>query len=72
MQDSGNIMANDYAVAIHNYISDKIAAAEKNKKTAEMENDLGSLSYYNGQLQEFNNIRQYMVEKIDLKTQKYY
>jgi hypothetical protein len=37
-----------------------------------MENDFGSLSYYNGQLQEFNNIRQYMVEKIDLKTQKYY
>lgn len=65
-------MANEYAVAIHNYISGKIAAAEKNKKNAEMENDLGSISYYNGQLKEFNNIRQYMVEKIDLKTQKYY
>ncbi len=25
-----------------------------------------------GQLKELNNIRQYMVEKIDLKTQKYY
>jgi len=65
-------MANEYSVAIHNYISEKIAAAEKNKKTAEMENDLGSISYYNGQLEEFNNIRQYMVDKIDLKTQKYY
>ncbi len=65
-------MANEYAVAIHNYISGKIAAAEKNKKNAEMANDLGSISYYNGQLKEFNNIRQYMVEKIDLKTQKYY
>ena len=65
-------MANEYSVAIHNYISDKIAAAEKNKKTAEMENDLGSISYFNGQLKEFNYIRQYMVDKIDLKTQKYY
>ena len=27
-------MANEYAVAIHNYISGKIAAAEKNKKNA--------------------------------------
>lgn len=65
-------MANEYSVAIHNYISDKIAAAEKNKKTAETENDLGSISYYNGQLMELNYIRQYMVDKIDLKTQKYY
>ena len=65
-------MANEYSVAIHNYISGKIAAAEKNKKNAEMANDLGSINYYNEQLKEFNNIRQYMVDKIDLKTQKYY
>ncbi len=31
-------MANEYSVAIHNYISGKIAAAEKNKKDAEKEN----------------------------------
>jgi len=65
-------MANDYSVAIHNYISDKIAAAEKNKKTAEMVSDLGSIRYYKGQLMELSNIRRYMVDKIDLKTQKYY
>jgi hypothetical protein len=65
-------MANEYSVAIHNYISDKIAAAEKNKKHAEGENDLESIRYYKGQLMELNNIRQYLVEKIDLKTQKYY
>jgi hypothetical protein len=65
-------MANEYSVAIHNYISGKIAAAEKNKQNAAIENDLGSISYYNGLLKEFNSIRQYMVEKIDLKTQKYY
>jgi hypothetical protein len=65
-------MPNEYSVAIHNYISGKIAAAEKNRKDAEQENDLASIRYYMGQLKELNNIRQYMVDKIDLKTQKYY
>jgi len=65
-------MANEYSVAIHNFISDKIEAAKNNKRIAEEQNDLSSTSYYNGQLKELNNIRQYMVAKIDLKTQKYY
>ena len=65
-------MANEYSVAVHNYISGKIAATEKNKTHAEIEKDSGSISYYEGQLKELNNIRQYMVEKIDLKTQKYF
>jgi len=65
-------MANDYSVAIHNYISDKIAAAEKNIKLAEIENDLGSLRYYQGRLMELKDIRGYMAEKIDLKTQRYF
>jgi len=65
-------MANEYLVAIHNYISDKIAAAGKNKKNAELQNDLSSSSYWEGQLQELEAIRQYLAEKIDLKTQKYF
>jgi len=65
-------MANDYSVAIHNYISDKIAVAEKNIKISESENDLGSLRYYQGQLMELKDIRGYMAEKIDLKTQRYF
>jgi len=65
-------MANDYSVTIHNYVSDKIAAAQKNMKLAERDNDAGSIRYYKGQLMELSNIRQYMVDKIDLKTQKYY
>lgn len=65
-------MANEYAVAIHNYISGKIASAEKNMKLAERERDAGSISYYRGQLEEFNKMRRYLAEKIDLKTQKYY
>jgi hypothetical protein len=65
-------MANEYAVNIHDYISDKIAAAEKNKALAEKSGDLSSTRYHEGQLQELHAIRQHMAEKIDLKTQKYY
>ena len=65
-------MANEYLVAIHNYISEKIAAAENNKKNAEKQNDLSSLQYCEGQLQELKTIRRYLAEKIDLKTQKYF
>ena len=65
-------MANEYSVAIHNYISEQIATTERKKQHAEKKNDLESISYYEGQLKELNSFRQYMVEKIDLKTQKYY
>ena len=65
-------MANEYSVAIHNYISDKIAAAEKDKKDAEKNEDLASTRYFEGRLQELYKIRQYMVDRIDLKTQQYY
>jgi hypothetical protein len=65
-------MANEYLVAIHHYISDKIAAAENNKKSAELQNDLQLLKYCEGQLEELRAIRQYMAQKIDLKTQKYF
>jgi hypothetical protein len=65
-------MANEYAVAIHNYISAKIAAAEKNKEHAGLQNDVRLLQYCEGQLQELKAIRQYLADKIDLKTQKYY
>ena len=65
-------MANEYAVAIHKYLSDKIAATEKYLTDAEKLRDLASFRYYAGQLKELNSIRQYMVKKIDLKTQKYY
>jgi len=65
-------MANEYLVAIHNYISDKIAAAENNKKIAAQQNDLTSLEYWKGQLQELKALRQYLAQKIDLKTQKYF
>jgi len=65
-------MANEYAVAIHNYISAEIAAAAKNKNRAELQSDVQLLQYCEGQLQELKAIRHYLADKIDLKTQQYY
>ena len=65
-------MTHQYSVEIHRYISDKIAAAADQKKRAEKANDLDSGRFYEGQLYELIKIREYMAEKIDLKTQKYY
>ena len=65
-------MANEFSVAIHDFISAKIAAGQKNKADAEKIDDRATASYYEGQLQELNAIRRYMAEHMDLKTQKYY
>jgi hypothetical protein len=65
-------MANQYSVEIHQYISDKIAEAKKNKDIAERQKDRPLEHFYAGQLRELNKIREYMAAKIDLKTQKYY
>ena len=65
-------MANEFSVAIHQYISDKIAAAKKSQKDAQQKNDPAAASYYEGQLRELTGVRRYMAEKIDLKTQKYF
>lgn len=65
-------MANEFSVAIHQFISDKISAAEKSQMDAEQKNDPAAAKYYEGQLRELTGIRRYMAEKIDLKTQKYF
>ena len=65
-------MANVFSVAIHDFISAKIAAGKQHKADADKVNDSATSRYYEGQLQELNAIRQYMVENIDLKTQKYF
>ena len=65
-------MANEYSVEIHQYISAKIAKATREIKKAEEANDAATGRYYEGQLYELVKIREYMADKIDLKTQKYY
>ena len=65
-------MANEYLIDIHNYISEKIDGAQKQKDDAYANNDLESQHFYEGQLKEWRRLRTYLAEKVDLKTQKYY
>jgi hypothetical protein len=65
-------MANEHSVKIHNYLSEKITAAQKAKKASEAQNDGKTRRYFEGQLHELLKLREYMKAKIDLKTQKYY
>jgi len=60
-------MPNEYSVAIHNFITKKIEAAQKAIEQAE-----GQSPYHKGQLEEFYWLRKYLTENIDLKTFTYY
>ncbi len=65
-------MTNEYSVKIKDYISEKILDAEKRKTTAEKQDDFATQKYYEGQLKELYNLREYLTENIDLETQRYY
>ncbi len=65
-------MAHDYSVKIQNYISEKISIAMKMKINAERQDDFAAQKFCEGQLKELHTLRQYLTEKIDLKTQRYY
>jgi len=65
-------VANEYSVIIQNYISENILVAEKMKTAAEKQDDFEIQKFYEGQLKELDNLRKYLTEKIDLKTQRYY
>lgn len=65
-------MANEYLIQIHNYISEKIVSAENQKAEAQERNDKASQKFYEGQLAEWKQMRAYLAEKVDLKTQKYF
>jgi hypothetical protein len=65
-------MTHAYSVEVHSYISEKIAVAEGKSKKAQKQNDFETQRFYQGQLKELFKMREYLTEKIDLKTQKYY
>lgn len=65
-------MPHAFSVEIHDFLSCKIKLAEDGKKKAEQDNDEATCRYFEGQLLELNNLRQYLTDNIDLKTQKYY
>lgn len=61
-------MPNDYSVAIHNYLTCKIAEAEQAVKLG----DQSTAAHARGQLEELQWIRRYLQENIDLKNFTYY
>ncbi len=65
-------MTHEFSVEIHAYIKKKILAAEKGKTQAEAQDDNQTRRFYEGQLHELLHLRDFISERIDLKTQKYY
>jgi hypothetical protein len=65
-------MANEYLIDIHNYISERLASVANKKKEADADADLESKRFYEGQLEEWRQLRSYLASKVDLKTQKYF
>lgn len=60
-------MANEYSVEIHQYLTEKIEAAEKS-----IEEKLEGKTHFQGQIDELLWIRRYLSENIDLKDFTYY
>lgn len=65
-------MANEYLIEIHNFISKQIDIAKNRQSGAKKAKDKASQRFYDGQLAEWQEMRAYLAEKVDLKTQKYF
>lgn len=65
-------MANEYLVKIHNFLSEKIRESEKELIRYGADNADTTRRYYQGRLNEFKLIRQYLSIHFDLDTQVYY
>jgi len=64
-------MPHIFSVEIHDYLSMQIRLAEEGINLVEPR-EKKSRQYYEGTLFELVEMRQYLTEHIDLKTQKYY
>jgi hypothetical protein len=65
-------MANEYLVEIHKYISEKIVSAQSLRDEANANNEMESFRFYEGQIEEWQHMRAYLAERVNLKTQKYF
>ena len=65
-------MAHVFSQEIQDFLSRRIAEAEKGKESAGASGDISLQSYYDGKLLELHNFRHYLTDNIDLKTYKYY
>ncbi len=65
-------MPHIFSVEIHAYLSAKIEAAEEKKKQAIADRDESLQRHLEGEMLELMEMRQYLNDNIDLKTQKYF
>ena len=65
-------MTNQFSIEIHDHISSKIKYTEDKIQQARELKNREQERFYEGQLEEFLNIRKYMDDTIDLKTQRYF
>ncbi len=65
-------MAHIYSVEIHDYLSNEIRKAEQELARALTRGEPRTARYYQGRLEELLHFRNYLSERIDLKTQNYY
>ncbi len=65
-------MANEYSVIIHDFISARRAAAEQRQAEAQAIGDEAMVSYWQGQLDEYDWLRAYFRKHTDLKGFIYY
>ncbi len=65
-------MPNQYAIEIHDYVSERIKWTEEMKEQAGGQRNLPLKRFYEGQLKEWMKMREYMDRTRDLKTQQYY
>ena len=63
-------MTHAYSIEIHNYLKEKTAIALKNKKQAGIEDDPETRAFYSGQLKEMQELKDHIVEKIDLISRR--
>lgn len=65
-------MPNDYSIAIHDYISDKIDRTNQKIAKADDAGDRTEVLFRRGQLGELHWVRRYLADTSDLKDFIYY
>jgi hypothetical protein len=65
-------MANAFLVEIHDYISRQIETSLKYREEARDRRDEKRLAFIDGHLIELRLMRQFLSERFDLTTQKYF
>jgi hypothetical protein len=65
-------MANQFLVEIHDYISRRIEAGMKERGEAQDQGDKERLAFMDGHLFELRLIREFLSERFNLTTQKYF